>query len=131
MKRAYDAVTDDKMGVNRAALVFNVPRTTLKDKVSGRVIHGSDMGPKKYLTKEEEKELVEFLLNCASSEMRSSSKPSETITFSPEMIKKYERWFENGYNIFTNKIYVQWLKKFHPDYLPSGKVISIWFYSYD
>ena len=66
MKRAYDAVTDGKMGVNRAALVFNVPRTTLKDRVSGRVIHGSDMGPKKYLTNEEEKELlVEFLLNCA------------------------------------------------------------------
>ena len=64
MKRAYDAVTDGKMGVNRAALVFNVPRTTLKDRVAGRVIHGSDMGPKKYLTKEE-KELVEFLLNCA------------------------------------------------------------------
>ena len=65
MKRVYDAVINGKTGVNRAALVFNVPHTTQKDRASGRVIHGSDMGPKKYLTKEEEKELVEFLLNCS------------------------------------------------------------------
>jgi len=65
MKCAYDAVTDGKMGMNGVALVFNMPCTILKDRVSGRVVHGSDMGPKKYLTKEEEKELVEFLLNCA------------------------------------------------------------------
>lgn len=65
MGRALEAVTEGKMGVNRAALEYNVPRTTLKDRVSGRVIHGSNMGPKMYLTYEEEKELVGFLLNCA------------------------------------------------------------------
>ena len=53
------------MGVNRAALEYNVPCTTLKDRVSGRVIHGSNMGPKMYLTYEEEKESVDFLLNRA------------------------------------------------------------------
>ena len=65
MRRALEAVTEGKMGVNRAALEFNVPRTMLKDRVSGRVIRGSNMGPKMYLTYEEEKELVNFLLNCA------------------------------------------------------------------
>ena len=65
MRRAVEAVTEGKWGVNRAALEFNVPRTTLKDRISGRVIHGSNMGPKTYLTNEEEKELVAFLLNCA------------------------------------------------------------------
>ena len=65
MRRDLEAVTEGKMGVNRAALEFNVPRTTLKDRVSGRVIHGSNMGPMMYLTYEEEKELVDFLLNCA------------------------------------------------------------------
>jgi len=50
------------MGVNRAALEYKVPRTTLKDRVSLRVIHGCNMGPKPYLTKDEEKELVDFLL---------------------------------------------------------------------
>ena len=48
------------MGVHTAALEFNVPRTTLKDRIAGRVAHGCNMGPKPYLTYEEEKELVEF-----------------------------------------------------------------------
>ena len=65
MKRALEAVTEGKMGINRAALEFNVPRAMLKDRISGRVIHGSNMGPKTYLTYEEEKELVDFLMNCA------------------------------------------------------------------
>ena len=56
-----------------------------------------------------------------SSDKGSSSKSMEAITFSPEMIKKYEKRFENGYNIFTDKSYVQWLKKFHPDHLPPRK----------
>jgi len=65
MRRAYEAVTTKKMGVNRAALEFDVPRTTLKDQVLLRVIHGYNMGRKPYLTQDEEKELVDFLLNCA------------------------------------------------------------------
>ena len=65
MMKALDAVVKGKMGVNRAALEFNVPRTTLKDKIAGRVAHGCNMGPKPYLTYEEEQELVEFLMNCS------------------------------------------------------------------
>ena len=44
MKCALEAVAEGKMGVNRVALESNVPRTTLKDRISGRVIHGSNMG---------------------------------------------------------------------------------------
>ena len=51
--------------MNEAALEFQVLHTTLKDCVSGRIVHGSNMGPKTYLTNEEVKELVVFLLNCA------------------------------------------------------------------
>ena len=51
--------------MNRAALEFQVLYTTLKDHVLGRIVHGSNMGPKTYLTNKEEKELVDFLLNCA------------------------------------------------------------------
>ena len=61
MRCALEAVTEGKMGVNRAALEFNVPCTALKHRVSGRVIHGSNMGLKMYLTYEEEKKLVDFL----------------------------------------------------------------------
>ena len=46
-------------------LEFNVPCTTLKDRVTGRVGHGIRMGPKPYLMYKEEYELVEFLINCS------------------------------------------------------------------
>ena len=62
---AMNAVKEGLMGVNRAALEFAVPRTTLKDRISGRVIHGTNTGRKPYLSLEEEKELVEFLLKCS------------------------------------------------------------------
>ena len=48
---------EGKIGINRAALEFYMPHTTLKDRVSGRVIHERNMGAKMYLTFEEEKEL--------------------------------------------------------------------------
>ena len=54
---AMNAVKEGLMGVNRAALEFAVPHTTLKDR---RVIHGTNTGRKPYLNLEEEKELVEF-----------------------------------------------------------------------
>ena len=55
MRCAYEAVTNRKMGVNRAAFEFKVLRTTLKDRVSLRVVHGCNMESKPYLTQEEEK----------------------------------------------------------------------------
>ena len=35
MIKALDAVVKGKMGVNRAMLEFNVPHTTLKDRIAG------------------------------------------------------------------------------------------------
>ena len=52
-------------GINRIALEFNVPRTALKDRITDQVVYGCNMGPKPYLTYEEENELVEFLMNCS------------------------------------------------------------------
>lgn len=52
--------------MNRAAIVFEVPRTTLKDRLSGRVKHGTNPGPIPYLTREEEAELASFLIECSS-----------------------------------------------------------------
>ena len=52
------------LGVNRAAEQFGVPRTTLKDRISGRVEHGCKSGPVPYLNKEEE-QLVNFLIQLA------------------------------------------------------------------
>ena len=43
-----------------------MPRSTLKDRLSGRVVHGTNPGPKPYLTREEEAELSTHLLRALS-----------------------------------------------------------------
>ena len=61
MKNAMEAVETTTCGVNEAARVYGVPATTLKDRVSGRVKHGTKSGPPKYLSDDEEKKLADFL----------------------------------------------------------------------
>ena len=60
------AVASGECGINRAALDYGVPRTTLKDRLSGHVDHGRKPGPALYLNAVEEKELGDFLKSCAS-----------------------------------------------------------------
>ena len=64
MIQAMEAVNSGETGPNQAAREFDVPATTLKDKLSGRVNHGSKPGPAPYLT-EEERELVAFFIQVA------------------------------------------------------------------
>lgn len=63
MSGAIKAVIDGKMGVNRAADQYGIPRSTLKDRVSAR--HGTKSGPQPYLSYEEEQELARYLVKCA------------------------------------------------------------------
>ena len=63
--QAMDTVKKGIMGANMAALEHGVPRTTLKDRLSRRVIHGTNMGPKPYLTQDEESQPVKFLIHCS------------------------------------------------------------------
>ena len=60
------AVRAGELKINRVADVFEVPRTTLKDRLSGRVNHGTNPGPVPYLTKEEGTELFDFLVQASS-----------------------------------------------------------------
>ena len=62
MEKALKAVIGDGYSVRRASEIFNVPKSTLGDRVSGRVIPGSTSGPEKYLTLNEERELVQQLV---------------------------------------------------------------------
>ncbi len=64
MLGAIQAVREGTFGVNRAALEYGVPKTTLNDRISGRVVHGASMGAQPYLSREEEGELVDFLKSC-------------------------------------------------------------------
>ena len=66
IEKAYDAVKSGDMSIRRAAEEYGIPRTTLHNKVSGKVDKVVKSGPKTYLTDEEECKLVEFLVGCAS-----------------------------------------------------------------
>ena len=66
MQKALQAVKLDGASVRKAAMEYGVPKSTLGDRVSGRVTHGVLSGPPKYLSEEEEDEMVRFILGCAS-----------------------------------------------------------------
>ena len=65
MELAYQAVMNDGISVRRAAIEYNVPRSTLGDRVRGSVLPGAVSGNQPYLSSSEEDELVQFLLRCA------------------------------------------------------------------
>ena len=60
MVAAMDAVSKG-CSINKAAIEHEVPRTNRNDRISGRVQHGIRPGPKPYLNKLEEQNLVNFL----------------------------------------------------------------------
>ena len=66
MQKAYEAVASGKMSVRKAADEYGVPRSTLHDRVTGRVALKARSGVKRYLSDEEEVSLVEYLIGCAS-----------------------------------------------------------------
>jgi len=65
MSQAYSSVINNGLSVRRAALEYDVPRATLGDRVSGKVLAGSKSGKQRYLDDDEEEELVRFLINYA------------------------------------------------------------------
>ena len=62
MARALTAVTKEGMTVRQAATHYGLPKFTLGDRASGRVVTGTTSGRATYLDQEEEEELVKFLL---------------------------------------------------------------------
>ena len=76
MTGSMKAVGDDFISVNKAADEFGVPRSTLKDKLSGKVAHGARSGPNPYLSGVDY-ELVKFLFTCTPTSVyqRQGSRP--------------------------------------------------------
>ena len=65
MLGAMKAVIEDGKSVRHAADLYHVPKSTLGDGISGRVLPGATSGPPTYLTSEEEEELVTFFCRAA------------------------------------------------------------------
>ena len=65
MENAIHDVTDKSMPVLRAAKKHGVPKSTLHDRISGKVSHGDKPGPKPLLTAAEEGEFADFLVEVS------------------------------------------------------------------
>jgi len=61
MDKAVSAVVSEGLSIRCAALQYGVPKSSLGDRISGRVKPGALSGPPKYLSTEEENELVRHL----------------------------------------------------------------------
>ena len=66
MVRAVDSVLKKDTSIRKAAKEYDIPRSTIADRISGRVLMGAVSGPNKYLNAQQEEELVHFLIECAS-----------------------------------------------------------------
>ena len=65
LKLAVRCVVEEGVPIRRAAEMYNVPKSTLGDQVSGKVCINAKPGPSMYLTQFEEDELTSFLIRCS------------------------------------------------------------------
>ena len=66
MAKAIAAVQKTECTIREASEIYKVPKSTLHDWISGKVIHGTCSDPERYLTDTEEIGLVKFLHKCCS-----------------------------------------------------------------
>jgi len=91
MVKAIETAKSSKMEVHRAAKEFGVPRTTLKDRLSGRVQHGRKSGPNLYLSPDKEKELVTFLIDvCKMRQGKTKREVLDIVRSKVQMERKKE-----------------------------------------
>ena len=65
MTSALNEFNKGELTISKIAKKFQVPKTTLHNRISGRVIHGTKPGPRPYLQADEEAVLVDHLISAA------------------------------------------------------------------
>ena len=65
MEQAIKSITLRGMSVREAAEQYNIPKSTIYDRLSGKVLPNMSCGAPKYLTDNEERELATFLIGCS------------------------------------------------------------------
>ena len=69
MEKAMNEVIFKRDGVNRVPKQYDVPPTTLKDRISGQVQNGVKPGGPGFVTPEEDQELADLLVECCKMEI--------------------------------------------------------------
>ena len=97
----------DGTPIYRAAKLHGVPRSTLHDRISGKVKHGTKPGPKPYLSNAEETELSNFLVDVAKAGYGKSRKQviaiAESVAKDKGVLKKEKRISEGWYRRFMER----------------------------
>ena len=88
------------------ARTYNVPASTFKDRLSGRVKHGTNPGPAPYLTSSEEDELAAFLIRL--SEMGLGKTKREVLVIVQRVLEK------KSTDSFNWEGWWLWFKPRHP-----------------
>ena len=104
MQAALDAVKNGESASLRAARENGVSRQTLSDRVSGKVVHGTKPGPKPLLSKAEETELSNFLLDVAKAGYGKSRKQVKNLA---EAVAR-----DKGRLTTTKKLTDGWFRRF-------------------
>ena len=86
MAIAIEAVQKGECTIRQAAEIYQVPKSTLSDRLSGKVIHGTTSGPQHYLSDIEENNLVKFLCKYAS--IGSARSKKQVIALVNEIMQK-------------------------------------------
>ena len=61
MDKAITSVERGEVSIRKASVLFHVPRSTLYDRLTGKVAFEAKPGPTPYLSMQEEEELASFL----------------------------------------------------------------------
>ena len=94
MASAIAAVKSGMMPQRKACQEFQVPRSTLQDRLSNRVTPGMTPGRKTKLSNEQEKKLVDYACNRA--KMGTGFRKQQFLRYSNAYAKKYDITFKNG-----------------------------------
>ncbi len=98
METAMEAVTVGVTSINKAAVMYGVPCTTLMDRMSGRVVHGWT-----YLDKDEEKALADHLIEVASIGYGKTRREVKSITAKEKNLLRKERVTDGWWRRFKER----------------------------
>lgn len=110
-KKALKAILNGEVTLNNASKFYNIPKSTLHNKLTHKVTWERKMGPATELTKTEEEELEEWLLNKA--ELGLPMHPDEVF----DTVENYSNSINRKSQFKDNRPGERWLKLFlkrHP-----------------
>ena len=128
---SISVIKENQMSLRSASQVYGIPKSTLHDHLSGKV-KSTKRGPPTVLTNTEERKLAEWENKIHPSTVYSTCKSdNETKTSALQIIEdslsiatkeKFEKRFEEGYDVEEDELYNIWakLKKTEPEDCESG-----------